>query len=174
MHSSNSLERQMPAAKKTIGEMSADSRAVFQRLMKCQVGDIVTYKELTTLTRRDVQGDDRYVLSTAVNACLREGLVFDCVRTEGVKRLADSEIVSASTDALPRIRRIARKATRKLAAVGNFDALPNDAKTQHNVFMSIFGAMAHMSTNSAIGKVESKVREASQSLAIANTLDAFK
>ena len=49
----------MSEQKKSIGEMGADSLAVFQRLMKASVGDLVTYKELADLTRRDVQNDDR-------------------------------------------------------------------------------------------------------------------
>jgi hypothetical protein len=158
---------------KPIAEMSSDTRAVYDRLKKTEVGGIVTYAELDAMTMRKTQGKDRFVVSTAVRNSLRDGMVFAAVRNVGVKRLADTEIVSTAHETLPRIRRAARRASRKLTAVQNFDALPNDAKIQHNTFLSVFGAIAHLGTESATAKVEQKVREASQTLSLGKTLEAF-
>ena len=163
----------MTEQKKTIQEMSADSRAVYQRLGKCKVGDVVAYQELSTLTRRDVQGKDRYIMETALRNSLRDGRVFGCVRAVGIKLLADGEIV-AEAEAIPgRIRRLSRRASRKLMAVRNFDALPNDQKARHNTLLSVFGAITAFGKDHNIGKVEQKVRETAQTLSIAQTLEAF-
>ena len=160
--------------KKTIGEMSVDSRAIYQRLMAAKIGDLVTYKELATMTGRDLQHGDRYVLMSACRAAQRDGAVFGVVRGEGVKRLADAEIVSSAAGVLPRIRRASKRAIRRLTAVSDFAALPNDAKIAHNTYASIFGAIAAVSTHGAVQKVEAKVKDAAQTLPLAKTLEAFK
>lgn len=158
---------------KPIQEMSADTRAVYDRLKKTVTGDVVTYSELDALTKRKTQTKDRFVIATAMRNALRDGMVFAAVRNVGVKRLADTEIVSTAHDTLPRIRRAAKRASRKLTAVRDFNALPNESKIQHNTFLSVFGAIAHLGTESATAKIEQKVREASQSLSLGKTLEAF-
>lgn len=159
---------------KTIADMSADSRAVYQRLTATKIGDVVTYAELDKLTGRNVQNGDRYILQTAMRACLRDGLAFGIVRKIGAKRLADAEIVIEASAALPRIRHLAKRASRKMVAVADFASLPNEMKVRHNSVLSIFGAVAHMSTEKAVTKIEKRVAEANQTLALANTLEAFK
>lgn len=158
---------------KTIAEMSADSRAIYQRLGKCKVGDTVTYDELKKLTSRDVQGDDRYVLETALRNTLKDGKVFGCVRAVGVRLLNDEEIIAEAEGVAPRLRRLSRRASRKLTAVKDFASLPNEQKVRHNTLLSVFGAITLMGRESNIAKVEQQVRQTAQSLSLTQTLEAF-
>lgn len=161
-------------AHKTIADMSADARAVYDRLQAARVGDVISYAALETLTRREIQGKDRYVLSTAIRACLRDGIAFGTVRKIGMKRLADAEVVTDASSAIPRIRRLARNASRKMVAISDFDSLPNEAKVRHNAVLSIFGVITQMATERSVARIEKKVAKANQTLAMAATLDAFK
>lgn len=154
-------------------EMTADSRAVYERLGKAKIGDTVTYEELKALTRRDVQGVDRYILNTALKNALRDGKVFGCVRTVGVKLLNDGEIISDAESVAPRIRRISRRASRRLTAVQNFDKLPNEQKVKHNALLSVFGAITAMGRAKSIARVEQEVKRTSQSLSLSATLEVF-
>lgn len=163
----------MTHAAKISTEMNADSRAIYERLGKASVGDTVTYAELKALARRDVQSGDRYILATAIRNSLRDGRVFGCVRAIGVKLLNDGEIIADAESVTPRIRRLSRRASRKLTAVHDFDKLPNDAKIKHNTLLSVFGAIASIGKDTNVAKVEQKVRETSQTLSIAQTLEAF-
>lgn len=159
---------------KAIPEMSLDSRAVCERLSRAIVGEVVTYKELCELTKRDIQHRDRHILATAIGAQLREGVVFSSITNVGVKRLADVEIVSIGEQAIPRIRRAARRAARKLASVKSFDEMPREQKTRHNALLSVLGAVAHFTDTKRVAKVESKVASTEgATLPLAKTLEAF-
>lgn len=160
--------------KKSIPEMSADTRAIVQRLARCKPQDMVTYKELSALVGRNIQNGARYLLSSAIRALLRDRMVFESVRNEGVKRLADGEIVDTSGTILPRVRRMAKRGIRKLTAVENFNELPNAAKVKHNTAISHLGLLAHLSTEKSAAQIEVKVEEAKQSLSLSKALDAFK
>lgn len=159
--------------KKIATEMTADSRAIYERLSRCRIGDLVTYSELSAITRRDVRVKDRYILGTALRNCLRDGKVFGCIRGQGVKYLSDGEVVADAESVTPRIRRLSRRASRKLAAVRNFDKLPNDQKVRHNTLMSLFGAITAFSRDKNVAKIESEVKRTSHTLSLAQTLDAF-
>lgn len=159
---------------KIIAEMSADARAVYDRLCKASVGDVVTYAELNDLTKRNVQNGDRYVLATAVRACLRDGKAFGTIRTVGVKALADVEVVTEASHALPRIRHLAKRASRKMVAISDFNSLPNETKVKHNSVLSIFGVITQMATEKSVAKIEKAVAEANQTLPLARTLEVFK
>lgn len=159
---------------KTQYEMSADSRAIFDRLKACKVGDVVSYDEIDKIARRNVRGRDRYVLVSAIKAALREGLVFDAVRGVGVKLLNDVEIVSTAEGVIPRIRRLSRRATRKLTSVRDFNGLPNDHKVKHNATLSMLGAVSMFARGESVSKVEGEVRKANQTLSLGATLELFR
>ena len=159
--------------KKIVTEMSADSRALYERLGRCKVGDVLSYEEMERLTRRDLRNGERYVLYSALRQSLRDGRAFGCIRGIGVKFLTDGEIVADADGVAPRIRRLSRRASRKLAAVRDFDKLPNDQKIRHNTLMSLFGAITAFGRESSIAKIETEVKRTSQKLSLAATLEAF-
>jgi hypothetical protein len=161
-------------ANKSIPELSVDTRLVEQRLMEAKPGDTVPYSELSQIIGRNVQNGARHVLTTAINRALGNGAVFACVTNVGVKRLADVEIVATGDSAARKMRRLARRSVRKLSQVVDFAALPKPVQVRHNTLMSVMGAVAHFSKESAIKKVEAKVAETSQALPLGKTLEVFK
>lgn len=154
--------------------LSADVRAVYDRLVRAKVGDTITYSELSGMVRREIQGKDRYVLASALRKCIGDGVAFGVVRNVGVTRLTDTEIVKDSDNGLPRIRAVARKYAKRAMCIADFAALSAEQRTRHNAMVSVYGAIAHLSTEKVAKKIEGKVSTAKQALALADTLAAFR
>ena len=161
--------------KRSIPELSIDSRLLYERLKAAKVGETVTYEDLTGIIGRDVQKEAYGNLTTALKLVQREdGLVFGTVIGVGRKRLNDEEIVGTAGDTIARVKSISKKGIRKITSVKNFDALPNDAKIQHNAALSILGVFQEISKPSKVRAVENKVKQSQNKLSLATTLDAFK
>ena len=155
--------------------MSADTRAAFDLLASAKVGGTVTYDDLAAVTRRDVRGDDRYVVASARRALEREGVIFGVLHGVGLKRLTDAEILADAERAYPRIRRASRRAALRALSIENFDALSAEDKSRHNAMVSVFGAVAAMTDYRSIKKIEQRVSaESKQTLSLGDTLEAFR
>lgn len=155
-------------------EMSVDTRLLKQRLAKVEPGKTITYKELGEEISRHVDGGTSS-LTSARRALFNEtGILFSPVRGEGLVRLTDEGKVGASDSDLNRVRRAAKRGARKLASVDNFDKLPPAKQLQHTTKMSVFSALAHISSDKAVTTLESKVSPGrAKELPIAATLAAF-
>jgi hypothetical protein len=161
--------------KKTIQALSLDSKMVYERLKACNVGDLVPYKEISTLIGRDSQGVGRGAIQTARRKLLREDyMVFGVVWKEGLKRLSDLEIVATGEDTVRKIRRASSKGFRTITAVRDFDVLPNDAKVRHNTYASVLGALTMAMAAPRMKKLEGRVMEAKATLPLQKTLEAFQ
>jgi hypothetical protein len=154
-------------------EMSADARLLRQRLASMKTGDFVTYADLSSEIAKDVSGATA-ALHTARRSLLNnEGFVFAVVRGEGLKRLGDEEIVSASDQDVNRIRRTAKKGARKLASVTDYASMTNGAQLRHTTRLSVMTAVAHMASSNGIAKVEASANGRAKELPISETLAAF-
>ena len=161
--------------KHTIRETSVDTMLVHDLLEKKEVGDVVTYAELTKLIGRDIQNKARGCLNTAKRMLQREKrFVFGTIMTVGVKRLDDVQIVGTSESTLKKIRGESKRGARRLACVHDYDGLPNGEKIKHNAAVSMLGALSQATKPGSIKRIESKVAEANERLAIGSTLEAFK
>lgn len=159
---------------KAIKEISIDTQLIVDHLAKKNVGDFIPYSEFNKLIGRDVQGAARHCLESARRILQRdERIVFATIKNEGIKRLDDVSIVNTGRDGLNRIRREAKR-TAKRVSCAEYDKLPNDKKIEHNLVASMTGALSHMTKAASIKKLESRVQEASDRLAIGTTLEAMK
>jgi hypothetical protein len=155
-------------------EASLDARILYDRLSKAEVGDTLTYKELSDLIGRDVANGARGVLNTARRMAIREDrIVFGVITAEGLIRLGDSDIVAAQETQISRVRRLSRRALRSLACA-KFENLDNDKRVEFNTRMAHLGTLAALSSGRAIKRIEAKVRETGQPVALNATLELFK
>lgn len=161
----------MEAKTATIAQKSIDAQIIERHLETAEVGQLVTYAELSELIGRDVQGKGRYLLETAKRALLRRGIVFETVRGEGIKRASDIEIVDHRQQDFDRIKRTAGRALNKLACV-NQDSLNNEAKIKFNATASHLGVLRQLTSRKAIEAVEQQTRESKQQLPLARTIEA--
>jgi hypothetical protein len=158
-----------------IGLISIDAKSIYDRLMKCAVGEIVSYEELNALIGRDVRNGAHYALATACKKAMRQtGAVFGVIRKVGVKRLNDEEIAQSLTGPVERIHRTANAGLRRGACVENFSALPRELQAQHNANLSLLGVMSHFTKGRQITALTARVEKAQATLPLQKTLEAFK
>jgi hypothetical protein len=160
--------------KKTIQQLSIDSRTLYDRLVKVEVGAEIRYPELSDLIGRDVQSEARGNLMTARNMARREkGMVFGVITNVGLKRLADEEIVGVGMRAVTSIGKASRRAMQKLVCVQNFDKMKPETQVKHNTMLSVLGVMSVMSKPKKIVQIEDRVAKTQKRLPIADTIEAF-
>lgn len=160
---------------KIIQSLSLDSKMIYERLKKTEIGDIIPYSELSTLIGRNAQNGGRGSIQTARRKSLREDyMVFGVIHNVGLKRLSDLEIVATGEDTVTKIRRASARGFRIITAIRDFDKLPNDKKILHNTYASVLGALSMATTAARMKKLEGRVAEAKASLSLTGTLEAFR
>lgn len=159
--------------KRSIAEVSLETRLVIDRLGKAKPDEVVSYTELSALVGRDIRYAGRVNLDTARRYWEREGRCFGVVRTVGVKWLPDVELPGEGPRAATRMRRIARRALRKLTCFESFDELPVDAQRQVIAYQSTFGAVELVTKVSSTKKLEAKIGETMECLPATKTLSLF-
>ena len=160
---------------KAVKEASPDTRLLYQRLSKMNVGDFISYADLTEEIGRNVQKEARHYLDSARLICQREhDKTFGVIINEGLKCLTDSEIVETAVSTIGHIRRASRKSIKRLRCIRNFAALSNEDKIRHNANVSAIALIAHMTKSNNMKKLTSKVQETQERLPYAKTLEAFK
>ncbi len=158
---------------KAIPELSVDTQVLERRLLTLDVGAVASYAELSALIQRNVQNGARHVLASAVRRLLSEhGRVIACVRNEGVKRLDDLGIVSTGASAIKHIHRASKKATKKLAAVQDYEQLPKEVQARVNVQRAMLGVLAQTTREPQLKRLETKVGESLAPTAL--MLDAMR
>lgn len=154
-------------------QMSADARLIYQRLKKVQIGETIKFAELSAEVSRPLHLI-RGAIGTALRRCLKDdGMVFANVRSVGYQRCNDEAIIDGSVQATSRIRRTARRAAEKLTKVRDYAALPGPRQLEHTARLSVLSAVASLTQESAIKKVEGAAHGRSQELPIAETMKAF-
>lgn len=161
-------------SKPTIQQISIDTRAIIDRLAEAQVGEVITYQELTDLIGRDVQTVARGNLRTAVLHFERDGIIFGTVIGEGIKLLPDNELVGAGENGVGRIRRLARRTARKLAGFRDFAALGPSDKTRVLAHQSVLGAISSFTRPRTVDRIAAGLTEEQKALPVGRTIELFK
>lgn len=108
---------------------SDDTLIVEQKLRDCAIGEIVTYQALSAAISRDIRSEAYSSLTSARRCCERDGIVFDVVINEGLRRLSDEEIVSTADAAMLKQRRISQRYRKRLEQV-DIGKLSTEAKRE--------------------------------------------
>lgn len=154
-------------------QLSADARFLIQRLQKVAVGETVSYRDLLEVTGRKTPNEIRGALGTARRILEREHRVFGAIRGYGLKRLSDTEVVATSTATARKIRNAARRGVKTLEAVADFSSLPRSDQMRHSASVSVLGAVAAMTTETKIARIEQFVEREMKKLPFEQTLAAF-
>lgn len=118
-------------------DRSPFTQALLERLLAAHADApvVVSYSELSRIAGEDVQSSTgRHMLYSARQILLRDHrIATDAVVNVGVKVLADDGAVAVATSAIRRVRGVARRGLRTLAAVRDPGELPEPARQQHLV-----------------------------------------
>lgn len=144
---------------------ASNDRVELARLLATlEVGDEITYDTLSQAIGRDVQNDGRSVLERARYTLERDQRrVFGVMLGLGLRRLNDREIVATSDRVRAHIRRSARKGARTVLCA-EYEALPREDQTKHNVALSIFGLLEQMTGDKAYKRIQTGVKETGREL----------
>lgn len=148
---------------RAIPELSLDTQTLETLLSSTAIGDVVTYAQMSAAIGRDVQTVGRGHLRTArVRLHRAQQMVFAAVPNVGVKRMDDIGKIEIATGHTRRGRTQYKMAVRTVAAVDNFDALPNDQKIKHSMVAAQAGAILHMTSAVRSKKLAAAIGEHAQ------------
>lgn len=154
-------------------QTSVETRLLYARLRKLEIGEIVTYRELTQIISQDVQNEARGALTSARRMALRDdGIICDAIHNVGIKRLSDSEAVQSSTQTFARVRRLAHRGAERLVTT-NPDALSQEDRIRRNASLSAFAVVKLMGKPKTLDKIAA-ANTAAGELPIARTLELFR
>ncbi len=153
-------------------ELSPDTRLLTDVLLKMGAGEMMTYKQMETLLSRKIGGSDSTLHSARRRAEKEDGFVFGSVRTIGIKRLADGEIVDLGETGAKALRRSAKRTARKVANVQNFDALSDELKARHNGALALFGGVMAAAKGSTLRRLE-RAANVGGRLSLGRTFELF-
>lgn len=165
-------------SREPIAKLSIDAQTLYGKALKlCEVGQLLTYDQLSKLIGRDVREHAYGALQTARRIAEREdGIAFGTITNVGLKRLNDVEVIGTADKTLAHIRRTASRSGRRvLWCLKDFDKLSDEKKVEHNARVSALTVLATISKNSAIRRIEGKVDLAQNGpLPIGRTLQIFQ
>lgn len=151
---------------------SVDTLALHKRLMSAQVGEIVSYAELSDLIGRSVQRVAYAALASARRRAEAEGSEFGTVIKIGLERLDENRAVEKALRGLGRIRKLSRRELRRLSR-RQFDQLDSAHQVSHNTGMAAFSVFQHMTSRGKLEQLEQAVARTQQALPLAKTLEIF-
>lgn len=142
------------SGKRTIGEVTSETLALYGHLKTLPIGAVVTYDDLTAIVGRNVQESARSALQTARRMCQRDHqIVFSPVVGYGLKRLNDNQIVSSADGDIKRIHRSAGRGIKKLACV-DYQNLDHAGMSSLNAKAAVLGTLAQHSTATSVQLLE--------------------
>lgn len=162
---------------KTINEISIFSQDLISFLGEKEVGELVTYEQLSSVVGFDIREDRKGwgYLGTARNRLLKdEKMVFDTIRNEGIVRLSDDQIAKTTGKKyLKSVRGKCRKAYQRNTSV-DYDNLTNESKIDHQCTMTILALMNHVTDRKSVKKIENKVTETTQEISQKDALKMLR
>lgn len=155
-------------------EPASDTRLLYALLSKAQIGEVVTYEQMSKQLDRRVTGSESYLQSALRMIERDDDKVFASVRGVGYKRLSDSDIATTIGVAATRKMRRAARRTMRTLAIARDEHLNNNEIISRNTALSFMGALHHMTKAKTMERLETAVRANAGELAIGSTLEAFK
>lgn len=152
-------------------EKSSDTKIIEKILESAEVGQLITYQQISNAIGRDVRKHSVNSLNTARRGLLKsKGILFGVKQNSGLIRLDDKQIVQTTEGDRARVNRVAKRSLEKLSVV-NFDNLDDKSKKEHIAASTQFGVLAMFSQSSSTKRIESNVEN--KELSIGETLKLF-
>lgn len=160
---------------KAIPELGIDTQTLERALLALQIGEVISYADLSASIGRDVQREAHGNLATARKRLLRSHrMVFGAVINIGIKRLSDEGKIAAAHGHLKRGRTQFKMVRASVASVDDFSALPNRLKIEHNVMAAQAGAILSMTSSKNTRKLEAAVGDGQKTFKPSDSLELMK
>jgi hypothetical protein len=154
-------------------QASIEARLMADRFSKAQIGEIVTYDELSKIVGQDVRGQHmRSRLHTAIRNTLRDHrAVFGVVATVGYKRLADDELPKLGEASIAKIGRESRRTLKKMGAA-DFSKMSRAGLSEWNANASHLGLLSEVTKPRVAKAITAATEKAQQQLPTAKAIEA--
>ena len=157
----------------SIPELSVDAQVLARRLETAKPGEVISYGELSSLIKRDVQREAASCLTSARRVVQREHrAVFAAVIKTGLKRLDSVGIVGSGEAGISKMHRQARR-TARILSCAEYEGLTNSEKIRFNTAASLLGAMELATKPARIKALSAAVESAADKLPTASVLQLF-
>ena len=126
-------------------EISTEVKAILDLLLKTQIGQTVTYTEISEAIGREIKAY-RWVALRALDIAARDhGILFGNVKGAGYVRLSSDQLASVGHTARHHIARKAKKAQRNLSRASEAQNLSPTVALKVNAEISSLGLIREMS-----------------------------
>lgn len=137
-------------------------------------GEVITYADLSDALSADVLGL-RHLVTRVRDDLKSAGYLFEVVKNVGYRRMTDVEISTVVPASRRRkIRSQAKRGAQDLAAIVKPEDLTEQQRTAALIGLSLFGAIAAITTHKAIKAIAANVERTRNALPVAETLEAFR
>lgn len=128
--------------KRAIGARHVDTELLVKRLAKAQMGDVITYAELSAIIGSNIQNEiNRTRLASARDIMLAENkIAFDVVRNQGLVRMNDENLSEHHKPVAAKIRRAAKKGIKTMLCAKTEDLSPEKQRA-FSAGLSVLGAV---------------------------------
>ena len=148
----------------TIGEKSIYTTKIYNKIIEIKEHEILLYEDIFNEINK-TKAEAYYYLSSAIKMVEKEGIHIDIIRGQGIKRITDEEhVLLISTKGICKMKKNAQRTIRKLTNIENFENLSTEAKTQHNMTLSLMGASLALTKPKNTKKIKDKINNTNKSI----------
>ena len=165
-------EKGPSAMKPPMFKLSADAASLHEELALTPVGGIATYARLSDVIGKPVSGATGALARARIVAQREDGMVFGCIRGEGLKRLDGEGIVDLSGAKTQGVRRHARRVGKTLSMAG-FTELREGTQRKAIALASVLMVIADVAKEKSIQAVGHEAAGRVSRLPIKETLRAL-
>ena len=152
--------------KQPLFRASSDTTALVRLLEKTEVGATVSWASMSSELGRDCSPDGiAYGATISARRILerQQQRAFEAVPNQGLRRLANVEIVESGDRFIDKARRAVKRGIVRLTCV-DYAALPRDKQIQHNAKLSAMSAIAELGSSGSIRRIEKQIEDSNAAL----------
>lgn len=138
---------------KDLFSKSLETTQIEKELRKAEIGETISYKQLSEVLGRDVRQWCRNNLQSARRILSSEGYEFGVVLNVGLKRLAPNEVVDTNAVFTEKIRRTTKRGLKRLSHVV-LDDLDDEHRTRLNAQAAHLQFLSHVAKPNAAKAIE--------------------
>ena len=132
---------------------------IYQRLIKAEEGDVISYEEMLTMVGRHEVDEIRGYLATAQKrAETNHNMVFAPVTGIGMKCCDDEGKIAVAKARLEQARRQSRRSGKVAISIRDYEALSDDAKETHQRIVAGTQIVALFTSRSSLDQVVNKTK----------------
>ena len=162
------------SADQNASAFAIDTRDLVNAGTKIPINEVWTYAAMRSVVRRKIDGGD-HALQVALNRLARDhGIEFKNVRGVGYQRLDDEGIVDHLPADRSKIRRVVRRSRLRAANIKDYDALPNEAKLNHDLHAATIGVIQVMFKSKTMKRIRAEAERVHGEIDSDRVLSVFR